>query len=190
MSWRSRGPALLGMLLLGCPILAAELRGVHFQDRVEVDHVPLILNGVGLRQKTIFKVDVYVAALYLSAPTSDSRSILAAREPRQLQVVFLRNVSVEDLVRSWDEGFAMNCPVKCTTFDGRLLTLKRSMTPVRRGQRIVFNFLREGMTIATEGRRQNYAGKDFADMVLANFIGVPPSRQLKEGLLGTAAGDR
>jgi chalcone isomerase-like protein len=155
-----------------------------FADQIQIDGQTLVLNGVGLRQKTIFSVDVYQAALYLTARSRDERAILGSRDLKVLDVVFLRNVSVKDLVKSWDEGFAMNCTENCQVFDKRLSDLKGSMAAVKKGQKVRFIFNTAGLKIATEGRVESHAGKDFADMVLANFIGVPPSAKLKDGLLG------
>jgi len=45
--------------------VAGELAGVTFPDQISVDSRTLLLNGMGLREATILKVDVYVAALYL-----------------------------------------------------------------------------------------------------------------------------
>jgi len=43
-----------------------ECKGVNFPDQAQVGGGNLALNGLGLRQATAFKVNVYVAALYVA----------------------------------------------------------------------------------------------------------------------------
>ncbi len=52
-------------ILIASTAFAAELAGVRMSDQVTVDGRTLSLNGLGLREATAFKVDVYVAGLYL-----------------------------------------------------------------------------------------------------------------------------
>ena len=48
-----------------------ECKGVNFPDQAQVDGSTLTLNGLGLRQATMFKVNVYVAALYVAKTSND-----------------------------------------------------------------------------------------------------------------------
>ena len=43
-----------------------ECKGVTFPEQARVDGTTLTLNGLGLRQATMLKVNVYVAALYVA----------------------------------------------------------------------------------------------------------------------------
>ncbi len=60
----------------------------------------------GLRQATMFKVNVYVAALYVAKPSSDPTAILGSGAPSELILQFVRDVGADDLRKAWDEGFA------------------------------------------------------------------------------------
>ncbi len=51
------------LLLLALPVQAAELEGVTLEDRIRVDGQELLLNGIKLRTRVIFKV--YVAGALL-----------------------------------------------------------------------------------------------------------------------------
>ena len=69
------------VLALMSPVAsAADKAGVHMADTLHVRDQDLLLNGLGLREATIFKVDVYVAGLYVTQKTSDPAAILAARQ--------------------------------------------------------------------------------------------------------------
>ena len=63
--------ALALVALLGSNASAAEISGVKLPDQVTVVGKSLKLNGAGLRQATILKVNVYAAGLYLEKPSGD-----------------------------------------------------------------------------------------------------------------------
>lgn len=67
-----------GLLLMGVfAVLAAGVaqgktcKGVSFPDQVQIEGSTLALSGLGLRQATMLKVNVYVAALYVTKTSSD-----------------------------------------------------------------------------------------------------------------------
>ena len=62
--------AIAGTLYL--PACAAELAGVVMPEQVTVDGKTLVLNGLGLREATFLRVDVYVAGLYLEEKSQDA----------------------------------------------------------------------------------------------------------------------
>ena len=74
-----------------------ECQGVNFPEQVQSDGSTLTLNGLGLRQATVFKVNVYVAALYVAKVSSDSHVLLGSNTPKQLILHFVHNVSDDDL---------------------------------------------------------------------------------------------
>jgi len=49
----------------------------------------LVLNGLGLRQATMMKVNVYVAALYVAQRSADANAILASNTPKDLIFQFV-----------------------------------------------------------------------------------------------------
>ena len=59
-----------------------ECQGVNFPEQMQVDGSTLTLNGLGLRQATFLKVNVYVAALYVANVSSDAQALLASNTPR------------------------------------------------------------------------------------------------------------
>ncbi len=76
-----RSIALAAMtVLLAVPARAGELAGVTLPDQVTVEGRTLSLNGLGLRQATWLKVNVYVAALYLETKSSESEAIIASEQ--------------------------------------------------------------------------------------------------------------
>jgi len=60
------------------------------------------LNGVGLRKKAIFKV--YVAGLYVEAPSKDAAAILAADAARIVKMQYLRSVDKASITGAFRRG--------------------------------------------------------------------------------------
>src|SRR5438034_5603875 len=87
---------------------AKECKGVNFPDQAQVEGSNLMLNGLGLRQATMLKVSVYVAALYTAKPSADPNAILGSDSPKELILQFVRDVGADDLRKGWEEGFEKN----------------------------------------------------------------------------------
>src|SRR2546428_6400950 len=84
---------------------AGDLAGVTLPDQIQVDSRTLVLNGMGLREATFLKVDVYVAGLYLETKSSDPGAIIHSDQAKRLVMKFVRAVGRKDLVKAWDESF-------------------------------------------------------------------------------------
>ena len=100
-----------------------ECKGVNFPDQVQVDGSSLALNGLGLRQATAFKVNVYVAALYVAKPSADANALLGSSTPSELVLHFVRNVGADDLRKGWSEGFEKNSKPELPALKERIATL-------------------------------------------------------------------
>ena len=87
-----------------------ECKGVNFPEQMQVDGNSLVLNGIGLRQATMFKVNVYVAALYMGKTSTEPNTILDSTVPKELILQFVRDVGVADLSKGWNEGFERRTP--------------------------------------------------------------------------------
>src|SRR5215813_8409365 len=104
-----------GLLLVLVSVLTAlsigvahgkDCQGVTFPEQAQIDGSTLTLNGLGLRQATFLKVNVYVAALYVAHVSSDAHVLLGSNTPKELILHFLHNVSDDELKKAWEEGFA------------------------------------------------------------------------------------
>lgn len=164
------------------------LQGVEFPESLKAAGLDLKLNGVGFRQKTVafFKADVYVAALYLKQRARSEQLILQSSDPKRLDIVFLRDVTAQQIIDSWNEGFEGNCSRPCAEMQDRLKLLNAAMVDVPKGQRVTFVFFPDHFELTTPNHGSKiFKGKDFGDMVIATFIGKsPPSEQVKNGMLG------
>ncbi|MFZ1904844.1 MAG: chalcone isomerase family protein [Steroidobacteraceae bacterium] len=168
-----------------------ECAGVQFPDEVDVQRTPVKLNGLGVRKATVFKVNIYVVALYLAEPSSDPRAILASDAPSELILQFMRAVRANELRKSWEEGFANNSPGHPPALEKGLKQLDGWVTDVKSGERV--SFIRipgSGMQVDVNGTVKGaIAGDEFARALLSIWLGEnPQTPELKSGLLGGACG--
>lgn len=165
--------------------------GVEFPDRVEAGGRTLVLNGLGLREATVFRVDVYVAALYLTRTSNDAAAILASAGAKELVLRFVHDVTDDELTEAWEEGFAKNAKAELPTLRDRIDTLNGWMTEMKSGDEM--SFLYEpgtGVHVEVNGTRKGtIPGDDFARAFFSIWLGSePPNAGMKEGLLGGACG--
>ena len=60
-----------------------DCQGVTFPEQAQVHGSTLTLNGLGLRQATFLKVNVYVAALSVAHVSSDAQALLGSNTPKE-----------------------------------------------------------------------------------------------------------
>src|SRR5215475_2834340 len=132
-----------------------ECHGVNFPEQIQVQTSPLTLNGLGLRQATLLKVNVYVAALYVAQPSTDANAILASNTPQQLVLHFVRDVDGADLKKAWDEGFAQNAKAQVPALKERIEQFKGWMTSMKSGQQLIFtHHPGAGIAVTVNGKVQ------------------------------------
>jgi hypothetical protein len=190
---RTQGTILL-LVLLGvsavCGVRTAQAKeclNVSFPDQIAVDGKTLTLNGLGLRQATALKINVYVAALYVGQASTDANAILGASTPKQLILHFVRGVSRSDLTKAWDEGFEANAKEQLPVLKARVEKFKGMMADMKSGERMSFTFKPgSGVLVDVGGAAKGTVeGDDFAKALLSIWLGAhPPNANLKAGLLG------
>ncbi|MDD9940074.1 MAG: chalcone isomerase family protein [Myxococcales bacterium] len=181
------------LICLACGALAAPLRavggartcaGVDVPETLASAGRSLMLNGTGLREATIFEVDVYVAALYVETKSRNPKALLNRNEHKTVVLHFVRDVSREDLVEEMAEGFKLNAPRAPAANKARLFSFMRDL---KEGEQIRFDYIpTKGLEVSVGGTLKGLIpGARFASAVLSLLIGPhPPNAELKKGLLG------
>ena len=169
---------------------AKECKGVNFPDQAQVEGSSLMLNGLGLRQATAFKVNVYVAALYVPKTSSDPNAVLGSNTPSELILQFVRNVGADDLRKGWSEGFEKNAKDQLPALKERIATLNGWMSDVKTGERLTFiHKPGTGLQVDVNGAVKGIIkGDDFAKAFLSIWLGDPPNPEIKAGMLGGPCG--
>ncbi len=167
--------------------LAAELGGVTFPETLGVEGKALKLNGMGMREATIFHVKVYAGGLYLETPSSNAEEILGSPQIKRVQMQFVRDVDAKDIRKVWQENIDKNCGSKCASLKPRTTQLLSYFDKdIKKGDTMTFTFLL-GKTQIHVGPelKGTIENPDFGSVALMSWIGPnPPNSSLKEGMLG------
>ena len=178
--------ALVLVCLAAAPIVAGTLAGVTLPDSLDVNGQQLVLNGMALRKKVIFKV--YVAGLYLPAKEQSGEKILAADGPRCTVMHFLRGVSAKQVNEAWYDGLEANTPGYSAQLKKQFDELAALMEKLSDGDKLVFTYRPgTGTEVKVKGVIKGTLGdKAFADALFSCWIGKKPGpgEGFKKALLG------
>lgn len=178
---------LLSLVLCAGPAAGGELAGVTLPDQIAVDSKTLVLNGLGLREATMLKVDVYVAGLYLEKKSSDPGEITGSEQAKRLVLKFVRSVGRAEIVKAWNEGFEKSAGQSKAALQERIAAFNSWMSDMPIGATLSFTYLPgTGVQVEVRGEtRGTLSGPDFAQALFGIWLGQsPPNPGLKEGLLG------
>ena len=176
---------LAGVLAAPLAAYAKELAGATMPDTLSVGGKTLKLNGLGLAKKTLVKV--YVAGLYLEAPSKDAAAILASNQTKAVRMHFLRNGSKKQLTDHFKEGFEANAKEKAAAQQSDVDKFLAMISDMKAGEELIFTYVAGTGTTFSKGDKVIGVldGKDFGDVLYAVWLGpVPPSEDLKNGMLG------
>ncbi len=166
---------------------AAELAGFRVPDRLRVGDRELVLNGIGVRTATAFRVKIYVAALYLEKPSREAALILDSSGIKQIKMKYLYAISGADMKRAWEHSFTESCPEeRCEPFAAQIAEFQALVGPVAEGDLFDFAFLEDRVEITSPGKPvATVRGREFARLLLSTWIGkAPPTEDLKRSMLG------
>src|SRR4051812_8831179 len=176
----------LGITLAASTASAAEISGVKLPDQVTVGGKTLKLNGLGLRQATFIKFNVYAAGLYLENSSHDGEAIANSDQNKSIQMVFMRDVTAKQMSDAFQEGFDKNCVAGCAELKPHIPKLQGLMKDMKKGETMAYNFTADGVEVMIRGQKVGKVGdKAFSHQLLRVWIGKnPPNVELKNGLLG------
>ena len=190
-----RGIAGLAGLMMSWAVLAApiDVAGIKVEDSVDVGGSKLILNGVGIRYKAIFKV--YTAALYVGKKTATLEEFQAATGPKRMAITMLREVDSNELGKAFTKGFEDNTPKSDM---GKLIPGLIKMGQIFADQKKLLageTFTTDwipgtGTVITVKGKVQGEPFKEpeFFAALMRIWLGPKPAdHKLKEELLGAAS---
>ncbi|MCA9520404.1 MAG: chalcone isomerase family protein [Myxococcales bacterium] len=170
------------LLLLATTARADTLAGVTMPKIIVLRGSAMLLNGLGLREATIFNVDVYVAGLYLKKYSKSASEILDSKDLKYLRMKFVRKVDAGKMRDAWIKGVKKNGGGQHLALVKKLNAYMRDM---KKGDEMSFTFEEKGVGVKVKGTSGFIAGAGFARALLAVFIGKhPPNKGLKRGLLG------
>lgn len=166
--------------------VAGEKGDVEMPDRLTVAGKALVLNGMGIREATMFDVNVYVAGLYLEKKTRDGGEVINSEQVKRLDLVFVRDVDRDDVTDAWSTQFKKN-GADMVKLKASIDRLNSWMSGMDEGQKLSFTYEPgKGLTVVVKGAvKGTIPGADFGRAFFAIWFGPsPPNKGLKNGLLG------
>ena len=174
------------ILFLGIAPLTSRPACAELPDAIQVGEVKLALNGAGARTK--YLMQMYVAGLYLTEPSSESASIIAADAPMAIRLEITSGlVTEEKLVESLNEGFE-------NATGGRSDRLRKEINLFRKclAGKIVRDDVIDlvyvpahGLTVAKNGKKQGLVqGLAFKKALFGIWLSDNPAdKELKRAML-------
>lgn len=181
---------ILAASLAAAPAFAAdiEVAGKHVPEQLSEGSHALVLNGAGVRTKIVVKV--YVAALYVTAKSSDAAAVINSTEPRRIRLQLLRDVDSKSLNEALQEGLRDNTPKQeLATLKASADRLSQMMAEIgnaKEGDVVDLDFDARGVTFTGNGKqRGRIEDPAFARALLRVWLGDKPAQtSLKKALLG------
>ena len=181
---------LAAALCTSLPAFAADIAGVHFDDKASLSGSEISLNGAGLR--TRFMLKVYAIGLYLPKRAGSLDAIAATSGPKRIQIITLRELTAEQFADALIEGLKKNhseaefikLQARSDDFRNALLNLKSATS----GTQIRLEWIPGSgtrLSVGNEIRGKDIPGEDFYRALLRIWLGDKPvDAELKNALLG------
>lgn len=152
----------------------------------------LILNEEGLCEWGLFKVDLYRATLYLEEKCKDPDKIINSNKAKSIHLCFVRSLTKGQLQKAYSAAFEANARESLPQYVKRLNQLNDMMEDVDKGDSLIISYVPgKGTEVQIKGRKKGkIKGADFGVMFFKLYLGeFPPSKELKNGLLGIKKGE-
>jgi Chalcone isomerase-like len=189
-SWRLGLAGLTLALGLNAGLLqAASLEGQRFDDRIQLDGKPLVLNGLGLRGVAWLKA--FVAGVYVTVPSRNPQDVLAQAGPKRLRLRIMVEASSHELTKSLVGRVRKHEPQELQRQLGTRITQLGqqidSLGKLKPGDNVDLDWLPgRGTQLSLNGRPVGapVAGDDLYAATLRIFVGERPvDRRMKAGML-------
>jgi hypothetical protein len=167
-----------------------EVAGVRYPPTLGLAGATLVLNGAGIRYRTVIKV--YAAGLYLGVRASSPEAVLAAPGPKRMSVTMLREIDSNELGKLLTRGMQDNSPrdefskaIPGTFRLGEIFAARKRLGP---GDQFSIDYVPGlGTTVLINGKPagEPIAEPEFFRCLLRIWLGPSPAHHLlKDALLG------
>ena len=189
---------LFSIALLALPVMAGAVvekkSGVEYPDEITVGKdemsVKMVATGVGLREKTFLKVDVYTIVSYMQENSDLGKEaglgLVALNAPKRLQLDLRRGFSRDKLVNAFVEGIEANYD-DLAPLQADIETFSAYFTrDAEEGDKIIFHFCPAvGLTTELNGEEIGVIkNNEFAQALWTVWFGKKPANGgLKKALL-------
>jgi hypothetical protein len=176
----------LFMTLQTINLQAAEIKGVVFDDSLNLGEISLPLRGTGLL-KYLVLFNAYVAAFYLPEGVPSQKAL--SDVPKCLEIQYFHEIKAKDFAASTSKLIADNqSPETVAALKPRIEKINELYEDVKPGDRYALTYIPGiGTELALNGEAKGtIQGADFAVAIFSIWLGSNPlDKKLKKQLLGT-----
>ena len=166
--------------------------GAKFETTADVGGQKLVLNGVGVRYRAVFKV--YGAGIYLKAKADTPDAIIKMDGPKRVMLKLLRDVDGKDLGKAFTDGMEKNLVAeeRARTINGifKFGQIFQDIKKAASGTPIHVDWIpNSGAQVFVDGKPAGEIIKEpeFYNALLRIWLGDKPAdAKLKDQLLGKA----
>ncbi len=185
----------LGLVFAATSLSAAtvDISGVKYEDTLDLGGSKLVLNGVGVRYKAVFKV--YTAGLYLGKKVSSPEAVVASPGAKRISMTMLRDIDAGELGKLFSRGIEDNMPrnefSKLIPSILRMSQLFSDYKNLKAGDSFTIDWIPgTGTVISIKGKPYGEPFKEpgFFNALSLIWLGPQPADwKLKDALLGKAS---
>ncbi len=177
---------LIALLFISSTTYCATRDGVTLPDSININGEKLLLNGLGTRKATWFKVKVYVGGLYLKKKSTNAKIVMQQPFPKFINMHFVRDVDKDKLVGGWNDAYeaALN-KEQLKKLKPLLEKFNATMHDIKEGEEIHLTFLNDGIKVKFANKAEQFIpGKTIAAAIFSVWFVNPGDEGLRDGLLG------
>jgi hypothetical protein len=166
---------------------AESCAGVTLPAETKAFGTALVRNGVGVREATFLKVDVYVAGLYVSRKSRSVAELLKPETAKLMLLRFVRDLSRDDMVEALHEALRNNVGADYPAVKQRLQRFVTKLPQLSKGTTLSIAYQRgHGVELSVNGKSLGVdTDERFGNLLFRAWLGTkPPDQDLKAGLLG------
>ena len=180
---------LFSILILACSLISqaqTKINGITFTDIYPAGKEKLVINGGGTRVK--YWMDMYVAALYLTAKNKDANSIIAANSSMAIRICIVSGlITSSKFTEAVDEGFEKSTDGHPEKFKDQITKFRSAFSEeIKKSDVFDIVYVDGKISIYKNGKsKTEIEGLDFKKAVFGIWLGKEPADSgLKEGMIG------
>ena len=182
------GSAAVGLETVADHGVAFVLEGIHLPETKVVDGVTLVRNGEGVRNFSIFGMDVriYVAGFWTAEQLQSIEEVLACEQPKQMDFTFLRTVGQGRVSGAWQHQLAASVTYKYEGYEADRDAFINAFGQIESGGTESVLMIGDETRLVDQGVLKGIIhGKNFQRSFLSMWFGEQAvTADLKSGLLG------
>lgn len=174
------------LFLISLKAHAVTVDGINFEDSVKIGNYTLSLNGIGIRKATFMKIKVYYGALYIVKPLTNLDELINSDEPKQIVMEFVRDVSSNDLKKTYSDSFISANPDSHLSMTSLFNEFNSNFfRSIKKGERMIFTFTSNGVSFKAgdDDESRVFGDGNFSKAIFKMWFINPQDKDLASGML-------